>query len=182
MVISYFEYAKLLGNQNLSSLYSEISLQPYNHDSLTEDVVRARCMKALQVSSMYNQIYMQSFKEGRTHESFGIFDAITAVSAQEFHVQNLLDFYRTVIELQLAVNRFDVWIILLTYRKQLGEATLKLQKLKALQYYDIDTAMHTLLGEVEVNMLRGDAEEVTDILADLTSGTHPCTTKVSKSE
>src|SRR5208282_6258531 len=106
---------------------------------------------------MYNQIYMQSFKEGRTHESFGIFDAITAVSAQEFHVRNLLDFYRTVIELQLAVNRFDVWRILLTYRKQLGQATLKLQKLKALQYYDIDTAMHTLLGEVEVNMLRGDA-------------------------
>jgi len=48
----------------------------------------------------------------------------------------------------------------LTPRKQLTEATLKLQKLKALQYYDTDTEMHKLLGEVEVNMLRGDAEEV----------------------
>ena len=129
---------------------------------------------------MYNQIYRQSFKEGRTHECFAIFDAIAAVSAQEFHVRNLLDFYRTVIELQMAVNRFDLLKILLMYRKQLGEATLKLQKLKALQHYDIDTAMHTLLGEVEVHMLRGDAEEVADITANLILGTHPCTTKVSK--
>ena len=36
---------------------------------------------------------------------------------------------------------------------------LKLQKLKALQYYDIDTALYTLLGEVQVNVLRGDVEE-----------------------
>lgn len=137
-------------------------------------------MKAHQVSSMYNQIYKQSFKEGRSHECFAIFDVITAVSAQEFHVRNMLDFYRTVIELQMAVNQFELLKILLTYRKQLGGAILKLQKLKALQYYDTDSAMHTLLGEVEVSMLRGDAEEVVDITADLTLGPHPCTTKVSK--
>ena len=63
-------------------------------------------MAAHQVSSMYNQIYRQSFKEGRTIECFAIFDAITAVSAQEFHVRNLLTFYRTIIELQIAVNQF----------------------------------------------------------------------------
>ena len=68
----------------------------------------------------------------------------------------------------------------LTYRKRLGEATLRLQKLKLLQYYDTDTTMHTLLGEVEVNMLRGAAEEVVNMTADLTLGTHPCTTKVSR--
>lgn len=104
-------------------------------------------------------------------ECFAIFDSITEISAQEFHLRNLLSFYRTVIELQIAVNRSDLLKILLTYRKQLGEATLKLQKLKALQYYDIDTAMHTLLGDVEVNMLRGDAEEVADITVVLTLGT-----------
>lgn len=37
---------------------------------------------------------------------------------------------------------------------------LKLQKLKALQHYDIDSALYTLLGEVQVNVLRGDVEEV----------------------
>jgi hypothetical protein len=46
-------------------------------------------------------------------------------------------------------------------RKQLTEATAKLEKLKALQYYDVDTALHVLMAEVDVNMLRGDFEEVT---------------------
>ncbi len=169
------------GNQNLSSLYSEISLRHYSNDCLTEDVVRAQCMKAHQVPPVCNPIYRQSFKEGRTQECFAIFDAISTVSAQEFHVRNLLDFYRTVIELQMAVNKFWSLEISLTPRKQLTEATLKLQKLKALQYYDTDTEMHKLLGEVEVNMLRGDAEEVYMTLLPIWPvGTHPCTTKISK--
>jgi hypothetical protein len=72
----------------------------------------------------------------------------------------MIDFYRTAIELELAINQFDPIKSGLTYRKQLGEAMLKLQKLKALQYYDIDTTLYTLLGEVRVNVLRGDVEEV----------------------
>lgn len=44
--------------------------------------------------------------------------------------------------------------------KQLTEATAKLEKLKALQYYDVDTALNILIAEVDVNMLRGDFEEV----------------------
>jgi hypothetical protein len=42
----------------------------------------------------------------------------------------------------------------------LTEATAHLEKLKALQYYDVDTALYVLMAEVDVNVLRGDFEEV----------------------
>lgn len=101
------------------------------------------------------------FREGRVQECFDTFDAVTLITNGEFHVRHLLDFYRTAIELQMAINRSDTFqTIFLICRRRLGEASLKLQKLKALQYYDVDTALHTLLGEVEVNILQGDAEEV----------------------
>jgi hypothetical protein len=45
--------------------------------------------------------------------------------------------------------------------KHLTEAIAKLEKLKALQYCDVDTALHVLMAEVDVDMLRGDFEEVT---------------------
>ena len=50
---------------------------------------------------------------------------------------------------------------LLIYSKRLDEATVKLEKLKALQYYDVDTELITLMGEIDVNVLQGNAEEVT---------------------
>lgn len=42
----------ILGNQNLSGLYSDICLRYYSNDSLTVDVVRAQCMKAHQVPAI----------------------------------------------------------------------------------------------------------------------------------
>jgi hypothetical protein len=36
----------------------------------------------------------------------------------------------------------------------------KLEKLKALQHYDVDTEIMTFMGEIDVNVLRGNAEEV----------------------
>jgi hypothetical protein len=74
--------------------------------------------------------------------------------------------------------------LFLICRKNLAEATFKLQKLKALQYYDVETEVHILLGEVEVNMLRGDAEEVFLLfLFSLTiPGSHAFAFKFSKTE
>ena len=48
----------------------------------------------------------------------------------------------------------------LTNRKQLGEAVLKLEKLKTLEAHVTDLSMSTLLHEVNVNILRGNVEEV----------------------
>lgn len=46
------------------------------------------------------------------------------------------------------------------HSKHLTEAIAKLEKLKALQYYDVDTTLHVLMAEVDVDILRGDFEEV----------------------
>lgn len=109
----------------------------------------------------YSLAYLQKcFREGRTKDCFDIFEKQASIANPRFHVRHLLDFYRTAVELELAINQFDPIKSCLTCRKQLGEATLKLQKLKALHYYDIDTAMYTFLGDVQVNVLRGDVEEV----------------------
>jgi len=48
----------------------------------------------------------------------------------------------------------------LIVRKQLGEAILKLEKLKALEIHEAESSIHVFLGEVNVNLLRGDTEEV----------------------
>jgi len=50
--------------------------------------------------------------------------------------------------------------ISLTFRKQLGEAIVKLEKMKALEAHVTDSSTNTSLGEVNVNILRGDTEEV----------------------
>jgi hypothetical protein len=50
--------------------------------------------------------------------------------------------------------------ISLTFRKQLGVAVTKLEKLKALEAHVMDSSTNTFLGEVNVNVLRGDTEEV----------------------
>jgi hypothetical protein len=50
--------------------------------------------------------------------------------------------------------------ISLTFRKQLGEAIAKLEKMKALEAHVTDSSTNTFLGEVNVNVLRGDTEEV----------------------
>jgi hypothetical protein len=50
--------------------------------------------------------------------------------------------------------------ISLTFRKQLGEAIAKLEKLKALEAHVMDSSTNTFLGEINVNVLRGDTEEV----------------------
>jgi hypothetical protein len=46
--------ADCLGNHNLSSAYTEIFLHNYGHNSQAEDVVRAHCIKAIQVQSIYD--------------------------------------------------------------------------------------------------------------------------------
>lgn len=87
-----------------------------------------------------------------------------STTRNDFHVRHLLDFYRTTAELWLSINRsepFKFRAFLLTYSKRLDEATVKLEKLKALQYYDVDTELITLMGEIDVNVLQGNAEEVT---------------------
>ena len=48
----------------------------------------------------------------------------------------------------------------MTFRKQLGEAIAKLEKLKALEAHVTDSSTDAFLGEVNVNVLRGDTEEV----------------------
>jgi hypothetical protein len=60
----------------------------------------------------------------------------------------------------------------------LTEATAKLEKLKALQYYDVDTALHVLMAEVDVNVLRGDYEEVCLSDSKLSLGARYCNAEI----
>lgn len=74
---------------------------------MMEDVVTAYCMKALQVHIIYYCRHWKKFsREGRIGECFAIFDSMKA-SSQDFHVQNTLNFYRTIVELRLAINRYN---------------------------------------------------------------------------
>jgi hypothetical protein len=81
----------------------------------------------------------------------------------------LLEFYRTAAELRLSVNRYS-HVASADFSKQLAEAAAKLETLKALKEYDIDSEMITLIAEIEVNILRGDAEQVNLFLLGLILG------------
>jgi hypothetical protein len=64
----------------------------------------------------------------------------------------------------------------------LREATAKLEKLKALQYYDVDTALHVLMAEVDVNVLRGDFEEVCLSDSKLSLGARSCNAEIPQTK
>lgn len=68
------------------------------------------------------------------------------------------------------------------FSKQLAEASAKLETLKALKEYDTDSEMITLIAEVEVNILRGDAEQVNFFLLGLILGSTYDSTKVYQIE
>jgi len=87
--------------------------------------------------------------EGRLQECFEIFDQIQLTAKHEFQTTQYLNFYRTAAELRIAVNR-----------KQVGEASSKLDKLLALQEFEGPAGIFTLTCQVEVYMSQGNHEQV----------------------
>ena len=94
-------------------------------------------------------------------DCFRLFDELAPLASQRFTERNVYRFYRTAAELQLAVNGFySCGFSFDFHRRDQLEATEMLEKLRALKEYDVDNGMHVLLAEVDVNLLRGDAEQV----------------------
>jgi len=72
----------------------------------------------------------------------------------------MIQFYETLIRLNLAVNRWNVSRLHLTCRQNVDDANVKLEKLKVLHYIDDTAAMSLAVNEILVHLLRGNGEQV----------------------
>lgn len=71
--------------------------------------------------------------------------------------------------------------LVLMYRKQLSQAIIYLEKLKALRHFEAENAIHVLKGEVDVHLLRGSFDTVRPWLCwNSCKGIGACGRKISR--